>query len=120
MMETQRLTEVAQQALALWHLQGADLRLVAQRENAVFEVYTEQGHFALRLHRPGYQTPAAMASELAWMASLSDEGVQVPKPQLSGNGRFLEALEGYHIDLLSWLTGRPMGVTGEPLELADR
>ena len=119
-METQRLTEVAQQALALWDLQGAGLRLVAQRENAVFEVQTKTDRFALRLHRPGYQTPAAMASELAWMASLSDEGVLVPSPQASVNERLLESLEGYHIDLLSWLTGRPMGATGDPLELADR
>lgn len=120
MMETQRLTEVARQALTLWRLQGAELRLVAQRENAVFEVQKSTERFALRLHRPGYQTPAAMASELAWMASLSDEGVLVPTPQESINERLLEAFEGYHIDLLSWLTGRPMGATGEPLELTDR
>ena len=120
MMETQRLQEVAQHALGLWNLQGADLSLVAQRENAVFEVQALAGHFALRLHRPGYQTSAAMASELAWMASLCDANVQVPTPQTSINGQLLEAFEGYHIDLLSWLTGRPMGQTGEPLVLTDR
>ena len=120
MMETQQLYQVAEQALGLWGLQGSALNLVAQRENAVFEVQAKDARYALRLHRPGYQTPAAMDSELAWMASIGESGVQVPAPSESQSGKLLEHFEGYYIDLLSWLTGKPMGSSVEPLQLADR
>jgi len=120
MMGTQELYKVAEQALALWGLQGAPIKLIAQRENAVFQVQTPNSNFALRLHRPGYQTPEAMASELAWMASIGDSGVQVPTPIVNQSGKFLEPFEGYYIDMLSWLTGQPMGCFGQPLALDDR
>lgn len=119
MMETQQLYQVAEQALGLWGLQGSALNLVAQRENAVFEVQAKDIRYALRLHRPGYQTPAAMDSELAWMASIGESGVQVPTPTESQSGKLLEHFDGYYIDLLSWLTGKPMGSSVEPLQLAN-
>lgn len=125
MKDTQHLIDVATRALPLWGLEGADLHLVAQRENAVFKVSYEGVQYALRLHRPGYQTPAAMASELAWMHSLAQTGVQVPAPIATASAakkqtELLVEREGFHIDLLTWLYGRPMGQTGAALELDDR
>ena len=38
-------------------------RLIKNRENAVFEVMLPSGRAALRLHRVGYQTEAAVRSE---------------------------------------------------------
>ena len=120
MNDTQHLIDVATRALPLWGLEGADLHLVAQRENAVFKVSHKGMQYALRLHRPGYQTPAAMASELAWMDSLAQTGVQVPAPIANQQSGLLVEREGFHIDLLTWLYGRPMGQTGTALELDDR
>ncbi len=119
-METKRLYEVATEALAFWGLTGAQLDLIAQRENAVFRVQQGENCYALRLHRPGYQTAQAMASELAWMDSLKAAGVQVPAPIASQQGEFLIAFGGYHIDLLTWLYGTPMARESEPLQVADR
>ena len=56
------LTALASEAAALW--QGKPLRLLRNRENAVFEIAIPSGRAALRLHRIGYQDSAAIASEL--------------------------------------------------------
>ena len=111
---------VARRALALWGLQNADLALVAQRENVVFRVDGAGDRFALRLHRPGYQTPDMMRSELSWMQQLRANGLNVPAPLPSEDGTDLRAVEGYYADLLTWLPGRPIGATGKPLDLTDR
>lgn len=113
--------QVAQKALAFWQLESAQIDLVAQRENVVFCVTDGSGtRYALRLHRPGYQTPEAMQSELAWMQSIGERGIAVPTPIPARDGRLMVELEGYHIDMLSWLTGRPLGATGTSLDVPDR
>jgi Ser/Thr protein kinase RdoA (MazF antagonist) len=91
--------------------------LVMQRENAVFRVETLRGHHALRLHREGYRSDAALASELDWMAMFTDRGMKVPAPMASRNGRYLVALaRGRRSSLLSWLPGKPMGESRRPLD----
>lgn len=78
---------------------GAVLREVAERyrlpagtsfdflrhgENTIYAVRAPDGRrYALRVHRPGYQTPDAIRSELAWMDSLRAAGVATP-PALAG------------------------------------
>lgn len=92
--------------------------LVMHRENTVFRVETTEGHHALRLHRPGYHSDAALQSELDWMAMLSREGMQVPKPAAARTGNYLVMLDGAvprKASLLSWLPGTPMGETRKPL-----
>lgn len=111
----------ARNALSAWGLGGAQISLVAQRENIVFRVTDKAGsRYALRLHRPGYQSVQMMKSELAWMQHLGAEGLNVPAPLASETGAFLLDVDGYHADLLTWLRGTPMGATGTPLDLADR
>jgi Ser/Thr protein kinase RdoA (MazF antagonist) len=117
--DTEHLLDVATRVLPLWGLEGANLHLVAQRENTVFKVNHQDVHYALRLHRPGYQTPVAIASELAWMDSLAQVGVPVPAPVASLQAGLLVECEGFHIDLLTWLYGRPMGQTDSGLQLDD-
>lgn len=116
------MTEAAaRKALTAWGLEHAPVSLVAQRENLVFRVKTDAGsHFALRLHRPGYQSEPMMQSELAWMRHLGAEGLNVPSPVPARSGALLMEVDGYHADLLTWLGGTPMGATGTPLDLADR
>ena len=56
-------------ALDVWGAQ--DIRMIKNRENVVHEVRVGGRPAALRLHRPGYQSKAAIRSELDWMAPLS-------------------------------------------------
>ncbi|PWE31842.1 homoserine kinase [Pararhodobacter marinus] len=106
--------------LARWGLDGAATQLVAQRENKVWRV--EQGGrvVALRLHRPGYRTQAELASELDWLQALHEGGLGVPRPVPGLDGAMLQPLENGYASVLNWLPGRPMGVTGTPLDLPDR
>lgn len=92
--------------------------LVMHRENSVFRVETTLGPHALRLHRPGYHSDAALRSELDWTAMLSANGMQVPAPLATRDGPFLAELGGTpqrRASLLSWLSGTPMGETRRPL-----
>jgi len=90
---------------------GRDARLISERENAVYRANLPAGKAALRLHRPGYQTLAAIRSELTWMHALANAGVAVPDP-LAGpavlsTGRVASAV--------AWVEGAPLGEGGEPL-----
>ena len=115
------IDETVRNALPAWDLGGAQVSLVGQRENIVFRVTDTAGsQYALRLHRPGYQSVRMMESELAWMQHLRAEGLNVPAPLALKTGALLLEVEGYHADLLTWLNGIPMGATGIPLDLADR
>ena len=106
-------------ALKLWGLEGADCAFVAGRENQVFRVDSAGATFALRIKRPGYRTKAALKSELDWMAAMEAAGLAVPRPRPALSGRLIEEVEGYCVDLISWLDGTPLGITGQPLDLAD-
>jgi len=114
------MLELAQKTLDHWGMAGAEVSLVAQRENVVFRVAQDGRTYALRLHRPGYQTAAMMASELDWMQHLGTQGVVVPTPLPTQTGALLIEVEGHHADLLTWLPGQPLGSTGKPLVLKDR
>lgn len=106
-------------ALAPWGLQDAPVSFVAGRENRVFRVRSHAGDFALRLKRPGYRSDAELLSELQWLQAMDRSGLHVPRPQTSREGRLLEVIDGQRADLLSWLPGRPMGASREPLALED-
>lgn len=106
-------------ALAPWGLQEAGISFVAGRENRVFRVRSTAGDFALRLKRPGYRSDAELLSELQWLEAMHRAGLHVPCPVPSQQGRLLESVAGQRVDLLSWLPGRPLGASREPLALAE-
>lgn len=114
------MNTVVEQALALWGLTGASYHLIAARENQVFRVETATDTYALRLHRKGYRTDAELRSELQWMDAIAQGGVRVPTPIPSACGDFLQRAEGVQIDILTWLSGEPVGKTGQELVAADR
>ena len=104
----------AQLAAAHWH--GQILRLIGARENAVFKMEIPDGHAALRLHRPGYQNPDAIQSELWWCTALSDAGVAVPPALAAKDGALLVTLpDGRLASAIHWQEGHPLGATGVPL-----
>jgi Ser/Thr protein kinase RdoA (MazF antagonist) len=116
-MATQDLLQRADAAAAAWPQVTGRPVFFMQRENAVFRVATREGDCALRLHRPGYRTRAQLRSELAWMAMLSAEGMDVPAPLPAAGGDFLVEAGGA-ASLLRWLPGVPLGRADEPLALA--
>jgi len=104
----------AEQAALYW--QGRVVRLIRARENAVFEIETPDGRAALRLHRQGYQHPAAIRSELWWCAALADAGVAVPRPMTAQDGAVLVTLpDGRLASAIRWQDGEALGKTGVPL-----
>ncbi|MEW2913924.1 phosphotransferase [Leisingera sp. JC11] len=114
------MTAAVEKSLALWGMEGAAARLIATRENQVYRVDHGSRSYALRLHRPGYRTDAELWSELQWMNAAAEGGLNVPAPIPSASGDFLHVAGGVQVDVLTWLSGAPVGKTGEDLAAADR
>lgn len=102
-----------------WMLDQPEVSLFAYRENAVFKVSVPNDcSFALRLHRPGYHSDASLKSELTWMNSLCDAGINLPAVQPTKEGDSLvsevhpETGVRYQADLLSWIDGAPVSEAG--------
>ena len=95
---------------------AAALRLIRDRENAVFEAALPAGLAALRLHRVGYQSESAIRSELWWCAALADAGAPVPRPIPAQDGALLHRLSsGRLASVIAWIDGPPLGEAGVPL-----
>lgn len=103
----------AEAAAALWG--GRIVRLIRNRENAVYEMSLPAGRAVLRLHRIGYQNPDAIRSELWWCAALADAGVAVPRPLETIAGAWLMTLpSGRLASCLAWVEGELLGEAGVP------
>jgi Ser/Thr protein kinase RdoA (MazF antagonist) len=105
---------IAQTAAAAWG--GVVLRKLRDRENHVFEIALPSGaRAALRLHRAGYQTAAAIRSELWWCASLAAAGLPVPAALPTPEGQDLIALpDGRHASAIAWIEGEALGEANLP------
>ena len=115
------LLELANQSLSAWGLQG-QLRLIKQRENAVYALTTDSGEkYALRVHRANYHSDQALQSELDWMEALAEYGIGVPQviPTIYGAGFTVESVAGIdaarQVDLLAWIDGEQIGSVDEGL-----
>lgn len=108
---------VAQTAMAAWGVNEPELRLISHRENAVFETRLADGRrAALRLHRPGYNSTAAINSELQWTLGLADAGFPVPTPIPALDGSLLVTVSGDQAaSMISWVEGAPIGVSQSAL-----
>ncbi len=111
-----RLERLAQKALQYWRLgDHAELKLLKYRENAVFAVQTEEGRFALRVHRAGYHSDEALQSELQWMSAMKSGGILTPEVIPSFEGDLFvvvshpDVSEPRQIDVLSWVDGDALG-----------
>lgn len=105
------MNDTVEHALDLWGLKGANCRLIAARENAVYKVEDATQTFALRLHRQGYRTDLELWSELKWMAATSAGGIDVPAPVPSVHGEMLHLVDDVQVDVLTWLSGEPLDAT---------
>lgn len=105
----------AQEAAAAWG--ASPQQLISERENAVWEIRLPDGaRAALRLHRRGYQSEAAIRSELWWCAALAGAGAPVPPPlpDLRGD-QIVRLSSGRLASVIAWVEGAPFGAAGVPL-----
>jgi Ser/Thr protein kinase RdoA (MazF antagonist) len=66
----------------------------------------------------GYQSDAAIWSELWWCAALVAEGVAVPAALPNLQGDLLVTLSnGRKASVISWVKGEALGIAGEPFDL---
>ncbi|NPT40993.1 phosphotransferase [Paraburkholderia sp. 1N] len=112
------LRSAAMRALAHWGMACREIKLIKHRENAVFKVINEAGRaYALRVHRDGYHSDAALRSELQWMAALQQAGVDVPVVVPASNGDWFmrvapeDGENALQIDLFEWLNGMQLGTS---------
>lgn len=110
------LQDLAQASLHHWDMDCLNIELIKYRENAVFKVDTTDGNrYALRVHRGGYHSDAALRSELQWMAALQQSGIDVPMAVPTGKGELfiLSTLpstgETFQVDLFEWIEGNQLG-----------
>jgi len=107
--------EFAKAALVAWDLPACAPRLIKNRENAVFEVKAADGNrAALRLHRPGYQSDAAIRSELIWSQKLAKAGMHLPCPIAARDGDLVSRVvpAGRMASIVTWIEGVPLGDDG--------
>lgn len=114
----EEMQDRARKALDAWRLPAQEPQLLKYRENAVFRVVLYDGSAAaLRLHRPGYHSEAALRSELQFMAALRLGGLAVPEPLSTPDGQLLVAIDDVQFaDLIGWVHGNQIGESGRPLE----
>jgi Ser/Thr protein kinase RdoA (MazF antagonist) len=117
------LLELAQAATTLYVLpDGLTVKLINLSENATYKVEAPDGRrWALRIHRDGYHSKTAIASELSWLIDLRSTGVvTTPRPLKGRDGEIIQQVgharmpRPRNIVLFDWETGAEPGI-GEDL-----
>ena len=113
--QLRRLHLLATAALERYGLPaGAEAHLINVSENATYRVEAPatDAKWALRVHREGYHSRAAIASELAWLTALRDDGaVLTPTPIAGADGELIQLVAGdarprpRHVVLFAWEEG---------------
>ena len=114
------LAEVATQLYALPEM--LVVKLINLSENATYKIEAPDGRrWALRIHRDGYHSRKAIASELAWLIDLRSAGVvTTPSPVKGRDGEIIQQLaharmrRPRNIVLFDWEAGVEPGI-GEDL-----
>ncbi len=91
----QRLQVLAERSLARFGLPNdATVKLINVSENATYRVEDGAGRkWALRVHREGYHSRTAVASELAWLSALRENGgVATPTAVRGQDGEFIQTV----------------------------
>jgi Ser/Thr protein kinase RdoA (MazF antagonist) len=106
--------QLAKEAVSLYDLPpNATVRLVSRSENEIYKIEAPSGRrWALRVQRPGYQSRNALASEIAWLIALRNDGVvATPVPIAGWNGEWVQpvptggASEARNMVLFAWEDG---------------
>jgi Ser/Thr protein kinase RdoA (MazF antagonist) len=114
------LQELAEAAKKLYDLpDDVSVTLINLSENATYKIESSAGQsWALRIHRDGYHSRMAIASELSWLMDLRSSGVvTTPVPIRGRNNEIIQELghssmnRPRHIVLFDWETGREPGIS---------
>ena len=110
-----RLQRLADHALGAYQLpSGARARMINLSENATYKVEDPASgrKWALRVHREGYHSRTAIASELAWVNALREDGAVVtPTPVAGRDGELIQTIahpdlpRPRHVVLFEWEEG---------------
>ena len=119
------LHSLAVAALAHYQLPAdAQPRLISLSENAIYRVDSAGSNrrWALRIHREGYHSRNAIASELAWLTALRRDGAALtPKPVAGRDGSLVQVISHpmvpgvRHIVLFEWEEGEEPDVERQDL-----
>lgn len=113
------LLDVARHAVERYELpSGSTPSLLNLSENATYRIHAPNGgRWALRIHRDGYQSQEAIASELAWAMDLRRHGVATtPNPLPGRDGALIQHVahprmaRARHAVLFDWETGSEPGI----------
>jgi Ser/Thr protein kinase RdoA (MazF antagonist) len=113
------LLEVAKAATKHFDLPpDLSVKMINLSENATYGIVAPNGQrWALRIHREGYHSNAAIASELAWLMDLRDSGVVVtPRPVKGFDGKIIQEVSHpalarpRYVVLSDWETGAEPGI----------
>jgi Ser/Thr protein kinase RdoA (MazF antagonist) len=97
----------------------AAVEFVRHGENTTYRVTGGDGvRFALRVHRPGYQSPEAIRSELAWMDSLREGDIRTPAVLPGLDGDPLQTVpapggESRTAVMFEWIEGVPLSAVAD-------
>jgi Ser/Thr protein kinase RdoA (MazF antagonist) len=119
-------TPHAAEALEVFGVQPTRIELVSLSENVTFRVETRSPEetYALRLHRPGYNTRAELLSERMWTRALREAGIRTPEDMTAGNGdSFVAVGSGEETSRLAgltrWISGDLLSIRIERAVRAD-
>lgn len=112
--QARRLAALARAALPAWPISPVRLTLLHLGHNATFRVDDADGErYVLRVHRPSWQTDAAIGSEMDWLTGLSaDTEIVVPGPVRTRTDEWLTKAqtdgvpEARQCVLFRWVSGR--------------
>jgi len=124
--QVRRLRRLAESTLPQYGLTADNCRLtpLQHAENATFRIDSQENgrSYCLRIHRPDYQTPEAIRSELLLLAQLGEAGFRVPIPVATREGEWVATAHASGVPdvrcvtLLGWVNGRFL--RGQPPESA--
>lgn len=111
-----RYLDAARRAVALFPVAAETIRLVAHSENITFRVSARNSDsdYALRLHRPDYNSLRELESERAWLAALREAGIGVQDSLRTRRGRCFGAIdmpasgEQRFAGMTTWMEGRSL------------
>ena len=112
--QLKRLLALAETALDRYDLPaGCSVEMINLSENATYRVDSPDGRrWALRVHREGYHSHKAIASELAWLTALRADGAVITPVAVPGkDGEIIQSVSHpllprpRHVVMSDWETG---------------
>ncbi|WP_068116197.1 phosphotransferase enzyme family protein [Tropicimonas marinistellae] len=115
-------SDFARAATSAWGHCVSEPRLVAHRENTVFDVLLSNGtRAAMRIHRRDSLDLADIETELIWSEALSDAGTPCPRPIRTVDGALVARWSDRLVTMVRWIDAPPVSHSqADPLSLMYR